>query len=538
VLKLSDGSYVVHLIATSGPDHVFGSDVGPPTPPVLRAYTNRMRRGAARTNVLFRAVVTGSSRQVVARLAEHGDMSFPRLRAFAPVFAVFLLLAFGAGSVHAAAPSIAPAKEGKASKRKGGKVRDAWPKGSGGKPHTALERWLARQVGPRRPRACAVRKRGCRNERSFARSAEVRTAAATTIPASSATDPLALVRSYDIPAGDPSYDRLLNWSWTYDSAVTAAAFAAAGYPTQAERLLDQLKALQHTDGSIESAFNVYTGESSGQLRSGTVAWTGLAAATYKGARGDSRYDEVATDAATWLLAQRDLRAGSPTYGLVRGGPDVTWYSTQHNLVTYLLLTRLAEASTWSKAKTYRDAANGIADGIDRQLLVQAGSSAYFRQGYGDDSRPLDTQTIGALYLVSRGQFLTAVRVRSYIESSFAVTGRSITKSSVAGVFNQTFAAAGPFSGYRPYADATGPDVLWAEGTAQVRLLRASLFDSVNALDSTIRAWDDVAGSAGPLQSDRTVTNHPLNEYHVWPAAAAGAWRILSGAPSDFFVVSR
>ena len=68
----------------------------------------------------------------------------------------------------------------------------------------------------------------------------------------SSSAPLLLARSYDIPTNDPSYLRLLNWSWTYDSAVAATAFAAAGNQSESEQLLDQLAALQHTDGSIGS----------------------------------------------------------------------------------------------------------------------------------------------------------------------------------------------------------------------------------------------------------------------------------------------
>lgn len=60
---------------------------------------------------------------------------------------------------------------------------------------------------------------------------------------------------------------------------------------------------------------------------------------------------------------------------------------------------------------------------------------------------------------------------AYIESSFAVTGRSIAKSSVAGAFNQSFAAAGPFSGYRPYADATGPAAAWRILSGAEQLVR-------------------------------------------------------------------
>jgi hypothetical protein len=460
-------------------------------------------------------------------------MTFRRLMPFVAVLLV--ALAATATAAAAATPSLAGhEKRAKKPDRKGGKVRAAWPRGGAGKPGAALERWLARQVGPRTPRAC-VRLRRCRNERAFAKTATTGTA---TIAASTASAALALVRSYDIPAGDPSYDRLLNWSWTYDSAVTAAAFAASGLPAQAERLLDQLKALQHKDGSIESAFNVYTGESSGQLRSGTVAWTGLAAATYDTARGNSRYSQVATDAADWLLTQRDTNAISPTYGLVRGGPDVSWYSTQHNLIAYILLTRLAY-DNGPKATAYRAAAAAIAATVERELLVQPNAAAaYFREGYGDDVRALDTQTFGALFLVARGNLLAAAKVRAYIESGFAASNRSIAKSTAAATYNDAFAAAGPFSGYRPYADPTGPDVLWAEGTAQVRLLRVALFDNVGSLDAATKLWDKVSGSAGPLQADRTVTGSAFNEYHVWPTAAGGAWRILSGAPTQFFVFAR
>jgi hypothetical protein len=455
------------------------------------------------------------------------------------VLAILLVALAAATTASAATASPTLEKRAKQAERKGGKVRAAWPRGGAGKPVAALERWLARQVGPRKPRAC-VRLRRCRADRAFAKS-DGTAGETATIPGSDSKEPLALVRSYDIPSGDPSYDRLLNWSWTYDSAVTAAAFASSGLTPQAERLLDQLKALQHKDGAIESAFNLYTGESSGQLRAGTVAWTGLAAATYGDVRGNSRYASVASDAADWLLAQRDMSASSPTYGLVRGGPDVAWYSTQHNLIAYMLLMRLAGENDYrwsgsSKANAYRTAADAIATGIERQLLVQPSSTtAYFRQGYGDDVRPVDTQALGALFLLSRGNVSAAVKVRAYIDSAFAVSNRSIVKSTVTGTYNGAFAAAGPFSGYRPYADAGSPDVLWAEGTAQVRLLRTALFDSASGLDATTALWDKVSGSAGPLQADRTVTNSPLNEYHVWPTTVAGAWRILSARPAQFFV---
>jgi hypothetical protein len=132
--------------------------------------------------------------------------------------------------------------------------------------------------------------------------------------------PLKLVRSYQIPADDPSYQGLLNWSWSYDSAVSAAAFASVGDQANSEQLLDQLAALQNTDGSIDIAFNTATGEGSPEFRSGTDAWVGLAAATYDRAFASNRYLDMEQLTADYLLSLRDSN------GLIKGGPDVSWVS--------------------------------------------------------------------------------------------------------------------------------------------------------------------------------------------------------------------
>ena len=436
---------------------------------------------------------------------------------------------FAAVALAFVAVAAGPAAAKKSSPRKGGHIVSAWPHGHGKAPKTVLQRWLARQVGPRKPPASHAKA-------AFLKTTTDSQSIGATIPSSAQVDTLKLVRSFDIPKGDPSYDRLLNWSWTYDSAATAAAFSAAGYTTQAEQLLDQLKALQHKDGSIETAFNVYSGASSQQLRSGTVAWVGLAAATYDAAKLSTRYGSVARDAGDWLLTQRVTDSASPVKGLIKGGPDVTWVSTQHNLIAYSLFVRLGlDPTSGSKAATYLRAADQISDGIDSQLLVKPTSStASFKEGFGDDVRPLDTQVFGALYLLGHGQAATAAKVRSYIESAFATGGRSIVKSTIPASFNNTFAAAGPLSGYRPYSAGSGPDALWAEGTAEVRLLKAGLRESTGSLDLANQTWDRITTGSGPLQADRTAADS-LNEYHVWPAAAPGAWRILSAWPTTYFV---
>jgi hypothetical protein len=156
-----------------------------------------------------------------------------------------------------------------------------------------VARWLARHVGPTQVRPCRRRVKGhvirCHRSKPPLRSvllphasqdlgATARlagdTAIATTAAVSTGSSTLQLVRSFDIPTDDPSYVRLLNWSWTYDSAMTATAFVVSGYSSEAQQLLDQLAALQHTDGSIEIAFNVADGtaEPAGRARSRRSGW--------------------------------------------------------------------------------------------------------------------------------------------------------------------------------------------------------------------------------------------------------------------------
>ena len=348
--------------------------------------------------------------------------------------------------------------------------------------------------------------------------------------AASGSGTLLLARSYAIPTNDPAYSSLANWSWTYDSAVTATAFAVTGASSDAEQLLDQLAALQNTDGSIDLAFNVATGQAQATFRAGTIAWVGLAGTIFDQDFASSRYLHMEKLAASYLLSLQG------TNGLIRGGPDVSWYSTQNNLLAYAFLAHLgaellADGSA-AQAATYDSAAGRIAAAIDANLIVESGSSAYFMEGLGDPVQALDVQALGAMYLNSRGQTTRAAQVLGYAESAFAVTGRSINLSSDPSTYNMTYSAPGPFSGLAPYIGTDAPNVLWPEGTAEVRLAAASLGQPTTALDEDLAALAAVTPNQGGalLQSDQTLTSARYGvSYHVWPAAAAGAWQLLAQA---------
>lgn len=433
--------------------------------------------------------------------------------------------------------------------RLGGHVKRAWPApGAKGRPKTPLTRWLARQVGPRTPIACkkrpAAARKHCGARRGKASAAALAPAMASAtanrlstgerinVADSAGEGPLALIRSFDIPTDDPSYERLLNWSWTYDSAVAATAFSSVGLTAQSERLLDQLAALQRKNGSIEFAFDVSTGESSNQIRSGAIAFAAIAFADYGQQTGDTRYLDNARRAVDYLLSLRD------DTGLVRGGPDVKWVSTQHNLLTYIALTILTQSlqnqGDQESADAYRAAADGIAKGVYGNLIVNDGGLLHFRQGVNDEVVPLDTQALGVIFAVFREDKDLASQTYQFAQESFKLGDRSIKLSKQPATYNMTYEAGGPFSGYRPYIGKKAPDVLWFEGTAEMRFISQAFGEPTDALDQSMDAWWSVTRKQGlaPLGADRTITKSTYNEYHVWPTAAAGAWTVLSGASTD------
>ncbi len=393
-------------------------------------------------------------------------------------------------------------------RRRGGRVAPAWPRDTTEKaPDFPLTRWMARQVGPDTAPATA----GAASTRP----------SALDFTGGITTGRLRLIRSFDIPATDANYARLDNLSWTYDNALAAIAFTDAGCKTQAQQLLDQLAALQTTDGGLEFAYDVSSGKGSGQTRSGALAWVGIAATHYRRTYASTKYDALIAGVSKYLLALRQ------TDGLVKGGPDVTWVSTQHNLLTVAFLRDLVSSLTSKPASTslglsstaLNAAQNTMSNAILSKLLVQAGATAYFIEGLDDKRIPLDVQSLGAMFLKLRGDGRTA-QVGAYLLNNFSAPARIST------ALNRVL------FGYRPFNAAASPDIVWSEGTIQADV-------ALHRLDGlgvpTTYADLAVANLAGqtrgytvaPPAADKDVTTDTSwGEYHTWPASAAASWFVM------------
>jgi hypothetical protein len=118
-------------------------------------------------------------------------------------------------------------------------------------------------------------------------------------------------------------------------------------------------------------------------------------------------------------------------GLVKGGPDVSWVSTQHNLLTvgflrdlmYSLWSKPAASSLGLDANAINTAQNTMGNAILSTLLVQSGPFAYFIEGVGDTRIPLDVQSLGAMFLKQRGDG-RANQVGAYLSANFSAPGTS------------------------------------------------------------------------------------------------------------------
>ena len=390
----------------------------------------------------------------------------------------------------AATPATVTAAKKHKPKRRGGTVQRAWPANPHApRPRNRLARWLARQVGP-------VRKGSAKAAAASGQGA-------------------LLVRYFDIPQSAlPAYARLVGRSYTYDNALATFAFISVGARGEAQQLLDQLKALQRTDGSLEYAFNADTGESVTQFRAGAMAWVGYAALAYRETYGNSRYDNMLAGIVRYLLSLRK------SDGLIKGGPDVTWVSTQHNLLAAGMLRDLAAdlgpkgtLATGLKSTTISAAANSIGNAIIANTLVQDGPLPYFRQGVGDPVIPSDVQALGALYLNARGD-ARAQQVAEFLRQNFYVAPRA---SSV-----------GTLGGYRPFIGAGAPDVIWSEGTIEAATTFHRLgVDATASDDAVARLSATIAGkNVGPVGADGDVVDPAFGEFHSWPTSAAGSWLLI------------
>lgn len=327
-----------------------------------------------------------------------------------------------------------------------------------------------------------------------------------------------LIRSYNVPIDDPvntlGIDRR---SWIYDDALAVISFSMNGDRERAYRILSSLSELQNGDGSLAFSYDIFTGPLDDRKRSGSIAWVGDAAVKYEETFGDSSFRPLATSIATYLISQQDKSTGS-----IKGGPDVSWYSTEHNIDAYFFFRNLGNLT--GNLKYLKTASL-----IEKSLLTYHWNKTEkrFNQGINDEAAALDTNSWGSIFLEAIGRTDLSKTVTSYL-ANFEVNNSQMSKSSDADSYNQTYESSMSLSGYKPYAKgyADAPNIVWTEGTwGVINLFKRQNRDTSTLINSmfTMQAADK---EGGLVYTNKGYAPYPY-EFHVWPSVAPTAWQYIT-----------
>lgn len=259
-----------------------------------------------------------------------------------------------------------------------------------------------------------------------------------------------LLVSYTIPPGDPLAPFLTGRSYTYDNAVGAVSFLLQGQSTNARTVLFALQRLMASNGTLGFSYQINSNWMDGRVRTGTLAWVGYAMALYQRMTGDNSFQANAEKIAVYL---KGLQVSS---GSLKGGPDVSWRSTEHNIDAYFFYRELYRVT---RKSTYQSTAAQVKNSLlTRHWVATSSTSGHFLQGIGDSTPALDANSWGAIFLWATGRNTQANQALQYVESMFKNT-QTIPGSSVR------------VTGYAP---DSARRTVWLEGTLGVAVARQRL----------------------------------------------------------------
>lgn len=318
-----------------------------------------------------------------------------------------------------------------------------------------------------------------------------------------------LLVSYEIPAGD-SLSFLRGRSWTYDNAVGAVGFLEQGRPEAARQVLSTLQGLLSPEGAIGFSYQVDSGFVDGRVRTGVMAWVGYAMALYQRVTGDAGFQASAERIAAYL---KTLQGAT---GSLRGGPDVSWTSTEHNIDAYFFYRELHRVTGNAGALQTANQIKGSL--LANHWVQQSRNSGYFLQGLNDPTPTLDANSWGALFLWAVGRATQASQALKFAEGKFK-NSQVITGSTTR------------ITGYAP---DTARRTVWLEGTAGVaaayqRLGSGAKADSIlGNLYKVQQAWESQGRWHGGLAyAMPRYTNSDGDTFSDLESVPSTAWLLIA-----------
>jgi TolA-binding protein len=176
---------------------------------------------------------------------------------------------------------------------------------------------------------------------------------------------------------------IAGWAFTYDQALVVQAYSIFSDFARAKKTLDFFnRRAKRVNGLFVNAYYVSDGLPAEYIiHSGPNLWLGIAALQYAKKSKDVSYLELARDIARGIM---HLQGEDPEGGL-RGGPQVQWYSTEHNLDAYAFFNILFELT---KEQQYKDAAQAILNWLVKYSYAR--QQLPIKRGKGDSTIATDT----------------------------------------------------------------------------------------------------------------------------------------------------
>lgn len=192
-----------------------------------------------------------------------------------------------------------------------------------------------------------------------------------------------LVKSFE---GDVGI--IKNWAFIYDQALAVNVFLLFENYAAAEDVLNFFRReLEYPFKGYSNAY-YYDSEKVSEytVHCGPNIWMGVAIMQYQDMTGNDQYLDIAEAIGQWLI---DLQDADPAGGL-KGGPEFSWYATEHNLDAYAFFVMLAEKT---QKKKYEIAAKKTLSWLKKFAMVPHDrdyDAPPVKRGLGDSTVATDT----------------------------------------------------------------------------------------------------------------------------------------------------
>lgn len=187
-------------------------------------------------------------------------------------------------------------------------------------------------------------------------------------------------------------------AYSYDQSLAAQVFLLSDDAKRAELILSFYdRQAERSGGGFYNAYGTHDGRpSESVIHAGPNIWIGIAALQHEAKTKSGKYLPLARSLGDWVIGQQDREGGLP------GGPQFTWYSTEHNLDAYAFLGMLYDTT---KDERWREAQERVLAWLKKySFSLQA---KRINRGKGDATIATDTMSwsvaaIGPDALVSIG----------------------------------------------------------------------------------------------------------------------------------------